>query len=468
MEGNMNKILLTVIICLFTQPAFAICSGSSPSWTAASVAQSDIADCQTVASDGDVITLPSGTATWANKLQITKGVKFRGQSDGSTKIQDYGFSVTTAINNWEISNINFTRINTGLNGGTFNGIAIQIACGSVGNVPSTGWYIHNNSFNNYGTGVITTCNTSTGVIANNYFSQVSTGDSVIYVNGSQNINWAKGSYFGQAGDFVFIEDNEFLCTSGYCGHAAMTQFGGSMVTRCNHIESVDKSNLWANAFDSHGYGHGPASSTALRGTKELESYGNRFTPKGYESFAYNIRGGSARIFNNVWDLNPAGHYSYAAIFFQEYRAETTGQSMQYPTNYSSCSSAAGSCPTANQATCILDHEGYPGCDQVGAGQDSDGGSRQQSLPVYVWNNKDINDADVSIAVGVENNTTIIQQNRDYYVNVAPPGYVPYTYPHPARGLNSTTTCLTDSNSQAKTGVAFWTRSLGVPSNLITK
>lgn len=60
--------------------------------------------------------------------------------------------------------------------------------------------------------------------------------------------------------------------------------------------------------------------------------------------------------------------------------------------------------------------------------------------VYVWNNTGIGTSDSNI-VGLNQYTpdecgngeligTFLRQNRDYFINVAKPGWTPYTYPHP--------------------------------------
>jgi hypothetical protein len=71
---------------------------------------------------------------------------------------------------------------------------------------------------------------------------------------------------------------------------------------------------------------------------------------------------------------------------------------------------------------------YPKPRQVGRGWE--GGDVAD--PVYIWNQTGAG------AYEVGNNTpSLIQENRDYFVNKGPkPGYTPYAYPHPLRGGTS--------------------------------
>jgi hypothetical protein len=90
--------------------------------------------------------------------------------------------------------------------------------------------------------------------------------------------------------------------------------------------------------------------------------------------------------------------------------------------------------------------GYPGLDQNGwAGPTTFNGtfSTQTLTPWYQWANTWNGSAglDFEVAFLDSGHTTIaqpqsdlfIQENREYYNNIAKPGYVPYTYPHPLVG-----------------------------------
>lgn len=62
----------------------AACTGSSPTWTAASAAQTDVSDCVTAALSGDRINVPPGSATWGSDINIsTKDLTIIGAGSGS-------------------------------------------------------------------------------------------------------------------------------------------------------------------------------------------------------------------------------------------------------------------------------------------------------------------------------------------------------------------------------------------------
>ena len=444
----MKIIIITIgLVFAWVGSAYAACGGSSPNWTAATVSQADVADCISLAAVNDTITLPSGTATWSSKLIPAKTLIFRGQSDYSTWIIDYGFSTTATNTTFDIGYINFKNVNIASGGSSGGpGLAINVGCTTSNQV--FGWRAHDNKFYDYPSGAITTCNSSYGLIDNNYFYSGNNSDALIYVNGRNSTDWALSSFLGSTGNYTFVEDNKFYCgsLSSNCLHTMYSQWGASYVYRCNSIESVGSSHYWGDALDVHGGGAG----SHTRGTRQFEFYGNKFIQRGYESRAINIRGGTGRVFSNVFD--ESGGYGIATIFLQDYRSIVGGYSLYAPTNTSDCSTNTLLCSV--EATCCIDNEGYPCCDQIG--QIQDGGGRQIASPLYTWNNKTSSGTDVDVTVSTSGTTTtIIQLNRDYFNGTIPGGYSPYTYPHPSRGLSTTTTCLSDSNSQAKTAISFW-------------
>ena len=67
------QILITVffILAWWVSGADAACSGASPSWTAASPAQTDVQGCVNAATDGDTINVPAGPATWTSPVTWT-------------------------------------------------------------------------------------------------------------------------------------------------------------------------------------------------------------------------------------------------------------------------------------------------------------------------------------------------------------------------------------------------------------
>ncbi len=55
---------------------------------------------------------------------------------------------------------------------------------------------------------------------------------------------------------------------------------------------------------------------------------------------------------------------------------------------------------------------------------------QMLEPVYAWNNKYVNNSNLSVPLIITSVGPTLQENRDFYNNTPMPGYKPYTYPHP--------------------------------------
>src|SRR4029077_14702520 len=53
-----------------------------------SAAQSDVAAAIASAADGDIVTIPGGTASWTRTLRVKKGITIQGAGVGSTTIKD--------------------------------------------------------------------------------------------------------------------------------------------------------------------------------------------------------------------------------------------------------------------------------------------------------------------------------------------------------------------------------------------
>lgn len=449
MEISKTKIiLLAIIFCSISGWAQ---SSQAATIVAASCGYADVNTALGEASANDVISIPVGTCSWAgNSLTINKTVTLQGAGIGNTIIEDGAFSDSVA--GWKIKDFTFQYSSV-----------TQLFL-----ITNSDWLIEGNKFSGYPAGMARQNNGAHGTWANNLFVVGNNADAIIYANGRQNADWLTPSYFGQAGRFTFLEDNKFLCSapegSTYCSHIFMAQWGGSVVARCNLIEDADATRGWDNPFDGHNYGLGSAGSP-VRAGREIEAYGNKFQPRiGYPMDAIWIRGGSGRIFNNVWDLTaPTFHYyPGGAIYFREYR-ETANGTYQYPLGSGNdyCGSITGIYTNNATGGGCVNNEGYPCCDGIGMGQDVlnvSGPGRQTAMPIYVWNNKSTLGVDVSVAqdTSTVNEQLVLQAGRDYIVNAgAPAGYVPYVYPHPARNLAATITCLTDAKSQAKTGIEFW-------------
>jgi hypothetical protein len=426
----LGRLLLFLFVLILAGTAAA----HADTHTAASCSQTDVQAAMTAASDGDTVNIPGcgcGSATWSSPIRISKSVTIKGQGAANTCIQNNGFITVTGVNNWRITGIKWK--NAG--GGT----PVDVTSGIMYNgTPITGWTIDNNAFDGYGNGTLQIRNGSTGLIANNLFVNTNASDSIIYVYGRDNTDWAAASPIGTS-KTVFIEDNKFVTATNASNHAILGQWGASYVFRCNEI-GYTGSGTYKDAIDAHGYGHG----TYRRATRTYEIYGNYLHNDNYNYRSVNLRGGTGRVFANRWTNGNT------FINLTDYRMISTGQSMAYPTNVNDCRSNSANWPSSSQTTGCASNEGYACCDQIGRIQDIVG-SRQAGLPLYLWNNE----TESGAAIRVNADGQYIVKNRDFYVDIVPAGYTPYTYPHPSRGLAATTMCLTDGNSQAKTGIKFW-------------
>src|SRR4051812_5609783 len=78
--------VLGLVGLLWAGPAEAACGGSSPTWTAASASYTDVNACVTGAADGDIINVPSGSATWSTTLKISKNIQLIGAGIDKTVV----------------------------------------------------------------------------------------------------------------------------------------------------------------------------------------------------------------------------------------------------------------------------------------------------------------------------------------------------------------------------------------------
>ncbi|MBN2568925.1 MAG: hypothetical protein JXB42_05800 [Deltaproteobacteria bacterium] len=287
---------------------------------------------------------------------------------------------------------------------------------------------------------------SAGLVDNNRFINCSS-TSYGYIFGRDDTSWGWAEAFGSAGSFVFFEDNEFSQNDPAGNHAIYMSYGYAAVIRCNKF-TYTGSGRWYDAVDAHGYGHG----TGRRGGRMWEIYGNYFDTKHSGRHIF-LRAGSGRVYANRFANS-------ASIELFEYRVCTTA-AYAYPvtTNDYSTNSALSSGSTPS----CIGSEGYPCCDQIG--RIRDGGTRQIGDIAYFLDNRTSGGSDVlAITDGTAHNafcvpngideTSYIRSGREYY-NTQAPGYAPYQYPHPARGLAASTTCLSGENSKANTGITFF-------------
>lgn len=371
----------------------------------------DVTAAHTAASNGDTITIPSGSCTWTSSLPVTKEVAFIGGSGGETIITDSTGTTSidqpfyiNGVDNWRISGITFLTTQT-----DFKGI-IHVET-------STNWRIDNIDFIDIGGLCIVVNGVSyPSVIDNNNFA-LSTNDSNagIQVNGEGASDWTDDITWGGAG-FVFIEDNTF--NFAYKGDSALQgNLGARVVFRYNDVDGT--------GIDAHG------ACSSIRGARAYEIYSNSLNA--YQSGAdannprnISLRGGTHLVYDNIMD-----NASMAALRV---------------TNYRTCYGVGSpECNIANRTRCdgvsVLDENadatGWACLDQIGRGKD------QSSDPMYEWNNTTTGLVDIDVTVGSTGDCTDpaiedhIQAGRDFFNDTTKPAYTPFTYPHPLRNVPPT-------------------------------
>ena len=83
--------LILSLVLVWIAPVESACTGSSPTWTAASGSQADFDSCHTNASSGDTILMPSGTFSWTGNSTVTKNIHIQGAGGGRVE----GMSTTS-------------------------------------------------------------------------------------------------------------------------------------------------------------------------------------------------------------------------------------------------------------------------------------------------------------------------------------------------------------------------------------
>jgi hypothetical protein len=169
--------------------------------------------------------------------------------------------------------------------------------------------------------------------------------------------------------------------------------------------------------------------------RSYEFYQNTFTCTiSIMARAILLRGGTGVIWGNTFAGNDATHTGYqTAISTDNYRSWNNWQPW-------------GLCNGSDPWDQNSQPNGYAALDQVGRGMALDqirgdppinqrtgtaAWPRNQSEPVYVWNNN-WHPIPNNTGAYIANNQTVVQTGRDIINNgnTPMPGYAPYTYPHP--------------------------------------
>lgn len=282
--------VVAILIAVAGQTNAAIINAASPALV-------DVASAVTLASDGDTVVVPAGTATWNSTLFINKGITLRGATTvdtssglGTTNDQTVivdGSSATlltgtfTPSQSFRLTGFTFRKGTST----TVQGVGVGLG----GTCPSVrvdhchfDQIYRNDQFNPHGWiyGVIDHCkfDSVNGAVAIHVAHD--TWNNTQYGDGS----WADSPYFGSE-KFIFIEDNIFNTLAGVNGNIDCNQ-GGRYVARYNSF------------FNSCPATHGNDSGGRARSSRALEFYNNTIN----YTFAWpgnQIRGGTAVLHHNT-------------------------------------------------------------------------------------------------------------------------------------------------------------------------
>jgi len=235
-----------------------------------SLSQSDVAAAISSAVDGDIVTIPAGTATWTGTLSVNKAITLQGAGVGVTIIKDAVQSVQ--LIRWSLAAGRPSRL-TGIefqDGGRTNEAAapggILRVDGSNTNGATFRW--DNSKWNNLNG--VPVFDTVIGVIDHNTFVQDRNQTAIyIYDSSWDGRSYGDGSWVAPTGlgssQFLFIEDNTFTHDASTIRVVTDAHGGARFVLRHNTI------------FNAVPVNHGTESTGRVRGGRAMEIYKNTYT-----------------------------------------------------------------------------------------------------------------------------------------------------------------------------------------------
>lgn len=299
------RMLLAVTIAglSFCTNSFASCYGSSPSLTAASAMQNDVADCVAMSNHGDTITIPAcaaGTCTWTSGITITKDVKIIGSGIDSTILAN-GFTnngIEEAFFKFVPDSTARERLSTLSGAGTFEVGGITFTSSTRMKNKFGVWVhnynlpailrvkIHNNKYVN-----LHRATQVKGYSHGVFYSNLLFDTNGSYPEGAGHASFENDRFTLGSGRGWYIEDNTFTYNGVDAGVSGGANNGGGYVARYNTVTGT----LYGGStyFETHGnqlaYIYGP---------QITEVYGNYISATGVGK-ATAARGGKNIYLNNV-------------------------------------------------------------------------------------------------------------------------------------------------------------------------
>jgi len=257
-----------------------------------SVLQSDVGSAISTAVDGDIVTIPAGTAVWTGTLQVNKAVTLQGAGAGVTIIKDAVQS--GQLIRWSLPGRHPSRL-TGIefqDGGRTKEAAapggILRVEGSNTNGATFRW--DNSKWNNLNG--VPVFDTVIGVIDHNTFVQDRNQTAIyIYDSGWDGRSFGDGSWIAPTGfgssQFLFIEDNTFTHAASTIRVVTDAHAGARFVVRHNTI------------FNAVPVNHGTESTGRVRGGRALEIYRNTYTGTNVNNSVGGARSGVVLFHDNI-------------------------------------------------------------------------------------------------------------------------------------------------------------------------
>jgi hypothetical protein len=391
------------------------------------------------APDGATIVIPNGTWTWSTAVRLrSKAITLKGQSAGGVIIQNANTTRGSHILSVDkspsgiidISNLYFTSVVTG----TY----YHLTVGDPNPPYGKPVLLHDCTFVSNPSGVLyaVTWYSNGGVIYNCHFHSGGAYTCGVQTY-SRNADWMQPDTFGihdtTGTKNTYIEDCDFHNAWGACANFddnSRVVFRHNLVDNCNVTDhgqetspyGVRQQEIYDNIFIYSGSGNLPA-----------VDGGGRY-PINLQNWIF-LRGGAALIYNNVMPPIPYKGTVSMAVF-------SITRSCQIP-------------PPSR----VAGRPNWPAARQVGQGWSGAPGSYFYNYypadgsgyitdPIYLWNNTDGQGKQLANYVSLDeypdevNSHQVVGDyvhlNRDYYYG-AKPNYMPYTYPHPLRGVHATST-----------------------------
>jgi len=282
--------------------------GEAATINANSASQSDVAAAIASAADGDVLTIPGGTATWTRTLVVRKAITLQGAGVGVTIIKDgvqsgqlIAWSLAAGLSS-RLTEIEFQDGGRSITANAPGGILHVDGSNTDGS--SFRWdHCKWNNLNG-----VPVFDTVIGVVDHNSFI-VNGYKTAIYIydthwNGHDygDGSWAAPTGFGSS-QFLFIEDNTFTDTVNAVFPVTDAHAGSRFVVRHNSI---------VNGFVTN---HGTESTGRVRGCRAMEVYNNTFTGTNLNRFVAGSRSGGALYHHN----NISGYWGAAVFSLQNFR-----------------------------------------------------------------------------------------------------------------------------------------------------